>query len=342
MHQDQLTIAAATGRRTTFPGRVFLAPMEGITDATFRGLVIDLGGVGGACTDFVRVAGAPVGVAALRRRLGPGAACPVGLQLMAGRVDEHLVATAATAEAAGAAFVDLNIGCPAPKVFNNCAGSALLARPEQVAALIAATVAATPLPVSAKLRVGIDDDALLDDLVVASAEAGAAAVALHARRRVDPYTRPARWAWIARAVATLHRVQPGVPLIGNGSVRTPADARRMIAETGCDAVMIGIGALADPFVFRAAAGGPPATPQEAVAFARRYAAAMVASGGRRSATGRFKQMIRVFTAGGLFVDHEDDRHALLREGDLDRILAWFDHRLTGLGTESTRVGRATS
>lgn len=301
----------------------FLAPMEGVTDACFRGLVMELGGVGAACTDFIRLCErrAP-GVQALRRRLGtPPPQGAVGVQFMApdaGGVAE----AAAAAEAAGAAFVDLNFGCPAPRIVEGCAGSALLEHPDRLAAIVAAAVAGTGLPVSAKIRVGITDDAALEEILDAAAGAGAAAICLHARRRCDPYSLPARWEWIARATTWLARHHPGLPLIGNGSVVVPGDLAALRATTGCQGVMIGAGAIADPFVFRVAAGGPPPDRAEAAAFVVRYVERMAAEHGLRACLGRLKRLVKMYTAGGLLAEPRL-RRRLQGENDTATLLAWF-------------------
>ncbi|MBA3685872.1 MAG: tRNA-dihydrouridine synthase family protein, partial [Planctomycetes bacterium] len=209
-----------TGRAASvsFATPVLLAPMEGITEAVFRELVIDLGGVGGACTEFIRVSSSAIPRKVIARHLGAQpAACPVGVQLMAPDA-EHIQATIEAAASAGAPWIDLNFGCPAPVVFDKCAGSALLAHPERVGAIIAAAVAATEVPVSAKIRAGVADSSRLDDLVLAAIEAGAAMLTVHARLRTHAYTHPATWAWIARARALIDRSGRRVLLVGNGGV----------------------------------------------------------------------------------------------------------------------------
>jgi tRNA-dihydrouridine synthase C len=176
-----LAIRGRTGA-VRFPTACLLAPMEGITDPQFRALVLPLGGVGGASTEFVRISVAPVPVRVCRRHLGAPAPVPVAVQLMAAG-PEHVAVSAANAEQAGAAWVDLNFGCPAPVVFGKCAGAALLDRPEAIAAITAAAVAGTGLPVSVKLRAGIDSDRRLEECLHAAAGAGAAMITLHARLR---------------------------------------------------------------------------------------------------------------------------------------------------------------
>lgn len=292
---------------------LLLAPMEGITEPAFRELVAGLGGLGAACTEFVRIANAALPRRVLARHLGAPLPCPVAVQLMAPGV-EHLAATVAAADAAGAAWIDLNFGCPAPVVFDKCAGSALLADPAAVGAITAAAVAATTLPVTAKVRAGIADADRLEDIVRAVADAGAAAITVHGRLRTQGYHQPATWAWIARAVAVRDRVRPGMAVIGNGGVDAPEDVARLRAATGCDAVMIGRAALADPWIFRRAGGGPPATAAEAAAFALAYLDRLEERYGSGTALARGKQLVKWYRAGALFTDAA--RHALLRVGDL--------------------------
>ncbi len=311
-----------------FPVAALLAPMDGVTDPAFRGLVLDLGDAGGAVTEFVRITTGPMSAAVLRREVGPPrpGGPPVGLQLMM-TGPEQLAETVANAGAAGASWVDLNFGCPVRRVFNKCAGSALLAHPETVGELVRCAAGASPLPVSAKLRAGIDDASLLDDNLHAAAEGGAAMVTLHARLRSDSYAAAARWEWIARAAALLHRDHPGVALVGNGGIDRAEDAPRMLRETGCDGVMVGRAALADPWIFREIRGGPPATAAEAAGFALRYGATMLAPGALRGGAGKVKLLVKAFRAGGLFEGREAERTRLLRAPDAGEALAWFRDRV---------------
>ena len=307
-------------RAVTFAPALLLAPMDGYTDRVFRDLVLDAGGAGGALTEFVRISAGPVPRKVIRRELGDPLRrdVPVGVQLMAAGTD-HLAETVANAEACGAAWIDLNFGCPVKRVFNKCAGSALLAFPDRVGEIVAATVQATGLAVTAKLRAGVDDDRLLEDVLAACADAGAAAVTLHARLRRDSYAMPARWEWIARAAAVLGARTVPVPLIGNGGVDRPGDAERMLRETGCAAVMIGRGALADPWIFRTACGGAPATEEEAVALALRYLDLLVPPGAPPGPLPRFKAFLATFRAGGIWDGRDDERRALLRATGPDEI-----------------------
>jgi len=303
-----------------------LAPMEGVTHRVFRDLILDLGGPGAAWTEFLRVTNHPLKPKAVARELGPPRGdVPVGVQLM-GTSPEHVAATARSAVAAGAPTVDLNFGCPAPRVFNKCAGSALLDHPERMRALVGAVVAAVDAPVTAKVRLGTTDDARLAEVVAAVEDAGAAAISVHARTRADGYKHPARWEALARV-----RAMTRLPLIGNGDVFSPADARRMVAETGVDGVMIGRGALRDPWLLarlRAEVRGGPAPvvgPAELMAFHARYRDDMLADrGSERSVLGQLKQLYRRLEV-GLPIDAAE-RTALLRT----QSLAELDARLAVL------------
>jgi nifR3 family TIM-barrel protein len=319
--------ARFSDRFVRFSNRMLLAPMEGVTDRIFRNLVLDLGGAGGASTEFVRIGNHVVRQAVFEQQLGANREDqPVAVQLMAAGTD-HLPETIAQAEAAGAEWIDLNFGCPVKRVFGRGAGSALLADPEQLNRITATASAATDRPVSAKIRVGVEDDSLLDEILDAAGEGGAAMITLHARTRADSYQDPARWEWVAQAAARVHRRFAGVPLIGNGGVETAADIAEMIRITGCDGVMVGRAAIANPFLFNEAAGAAPATPKKAARFAARYLDALLASGNGMRGFGRFKQLLRLYRAGGIF---DANRNDLLREHDPEVIREYL--RQTARGT----------
>ncbi len=327
-----LRIVGRTGRReVVFPTRVHLAPMEGVTDRVFRSLVLDLSvdgaGAGGACTEFLRISTHPLPERAIRRELGPlRDDVPVGVQFMA-PTPEFLAESVAAAERAGASWIDLNFGCPVKKVFGKGAGSALLANPALLGSIVRAAVEATELPVSAKIRAGVDDDSTLEAVVDAVADAGAAMLTIHARRRVDSYKTPARWEWITRAVERWSARRGDDLVLGNGGIDSPAAAARMRRETGCAAVMVGRATIADPFLFRRATGGPPATASEAAAFALAYLSALQPDPDNRRGLGRFKQLVRYYRAGELFAGREDERRALLRAQTAGALRDWFAARV---------------
>lgn len=306
----------------TFPTGMLLAPMEGITDRCYRDLALDLGDAGGACTEFQRISVAPLPRRVFRRELGepPRSDVPVGVQIMTAGTD-HMERTVANAVAAGAPWIDLNFGCPVKRVFKKCAGSALLDEPRLLGAIVASAVAATDVPVTAKIRAGVDDDSRLREVLDACADAGAAAVILHARLRRNSYAEPARWEWIAESVA--HLRPRNVPLIGNGGIDEAADVAGMLEQTACAGVVIGRAAFADPWVFREAAGGPPATWAEAHAFATRYFEELCPPGGATAPLARFKQFVRHFRAAGFADVARPALPWLLRERDPDVVRTWL-------------------
>lgn len=300
------------GRGVRFDPPFVLAPMEGVTHRVFRDLVLDAGGPGAAWTEFLRVSQVPLRPAAIARELGPPRAdVPVGVQLM-GTDPDVLAETARNAVRAGAPMIDLNFGCPAPVVFNKRAGSAMLDHPERLQALVAAVARAVEVPVTAKVRLGTTDASRLQEIVRAVEAGGAAGLTVHARTRADQYAHPARWEHLARV-----REWTRLPLIGNGDVLCWDDAERMARACGVDGVMIGRGALRDPWLLsrlRARARGEPAPevgPAQVLAFHTRYRDDMLRGGaGERGVLGQLKQLYRRLEV-GLPLD-DAARTALLR------------------------------
>lgn len=307
--------SAPQARPLTFATPYVLAPMEGVTHRVFRDLIISLGGVGAAWTEFLRVSSAPLSTKVILRELGPQpAACPVGVQLM-GNNAELMAQTARHAVLAGAPTVDINFGCPAPVVFRHCAGSALLRDPDNVGRLVHTIASAVSVPVTAKIRLGVDDASRLRDIVQAIEGAGAARLTVHARTKADGYTYPARWEWLSKVVTWTR-----LPVTGNGDVITTADARRMRTETGVDAVMIGRGVLRDPWIFARLKSedrgdiSPRVGASEIRAFHAAYRDAIVADGGAGGVLGQLKQWWRRFDVGVTLTDA--DRNSVLRAADL--------------------------
>ena len=302
-----------------------LAPMEGVTEPCFRDLVLEANppsALGGAFTEFVRIAARPAPERVLREHLGERRfEAPVGVQLMGADL-RALAETARTAEELGVPLVDLNFGCPSKGALRGCAGSALLDDPDGLERVVRACVDAVEhTPVTAKIRAGGEDDALLEELARAAEAGGAALLTVHCRTRREGYADTADWGRLARAVAAV-----GIPVCGNGGVERHADLERLRAETGCDYAMVGRAALGDPWVF----SGREVSAREAASFLARYADRLFTAGRGHRAAGRVKQLLRYWRAGGL-VDGE--REAWLREQDDARLLA----RLTGLAADPAHV-----
>lgn len=221
----------------------FLAPMEGITHPAFRALIAARPGLGVVCTEFVRICSTGLGAKHLREQVvrAPGAALSV--QVMGNHIEHMAEATEIVAEA-GADLVDLNVGCPAPRVVRKGVGSAMLRDPELLSRVVSAMRKRTRGWLTAKMRAGFDDAAGAVQSARLIEAAGANLIAVHPRRQVDFFAGVSDW----RIIAEIKR-SVSVPVIGNGDVWYAADALRMRRETGCDGVMIGRGALRNPWIF---------------------------------------------------------------------------------------------
>ena len=308
-----------------------LAPMEGVTEPCFRDLVLarnPASALGGAYTEFVRVVDIPLPQRVLRAHLGPRRfEAPVGMQLMGADVGA-LAETARRAVAVGAPLIDLNFGCPAKGALRGCAGSALLKEPRKLEEIVRACVdVLTTVPVTGKIRAGFDDALLLEDLARAVEAGGASMLTVHCRTRAEGYQESVDWSRIARAVSAVT-----IPVCGNGGVDVHADLARMRRETGCSHVMVGRAALGDPWIFQ----GARVTSAEAAQFLDDYARALIDSGNARAkgAAARVKQLLRHWTAGGLF---ETDRARWLSEPDPAALLA---HIAARAGSESVAEAEA--
>ncbi len=228
--------------------RLMLAPMAGITDRAFRDLCRPFGAQVAFC-EFVAAPGLMYGGEASWRLVDTeGEAGPVGVQLF-GADPVEMGEAAGLLRGRRLDVIDVNLGCPARKVVRKNGGSALLADLPRLEAVVRAVVAAAPVPVTAKIRSGWDGASLnyLETGLLLQ-EAGCAWVCLHARTRGQKYTGAADLEHIARLVEALD-----VPVVGNGDVVDGPTHRRMVERTGCHAVMIGRGAIGNPWVFAAAA-----------------------------------------------------------------------------------------
>jgi len=237
---------ARIGAITISPATV-LAPMAGVTDTVFRRFIRNLGGCGLIMTEFTSADGV------LRAKDQKAKRYlhfyedehPISAQLFGS--DPRVMADAARiVEDLGFDFVDLNLGCPAKKVVKCNGGSGLLRDLPRIGEIFTAVRTAVSLPFTVKFRAGWNDDEIICvELAKMAEDCGLAAVALHARTREQGYSGNARWEWI-QAVKDAVKI----PVIGNGDIRIPEDACAMVAATGCDAVMIGRTAPANPWIFR--------------------------------------------------------------------------------------------
>ena len=227
--------------------------MEGLADCVLRDVLTRVGSYDGAVTEFVRVSGSLLPQRTFRR-ICPEldnasrtlAGTPVVVQLL-GSDPACMAENAAQVAMLFPAGIDLNFGCPAPKVNRHGGGAMLLDDPEQLGLIASAVRQAVPMtiPVSAKMRLGICDTGKALDCARSLEAGGVSSLVVHARTKDEGYRPPAHWEWVACI-----REAVRVPVIANGEVWTQEDYARCRAVTGCDDVMIGRGAVTDPFLAR--------------------------------------------------------------------------------------------
>ena len=317
-----------------------LAPMSGVTDTVFRRFIKRLGGCGLIMTEFTSADGV------LRDQRVRGRYLhfyedehPVSAQLF-GSSPSVLADAARLVEDLGFDLVDLNLGCPAKKVVKCNGGSGLLRDLPLIRQIFEAVRAAVKIPFTVKFRAGWNDDEIVCVELARMAEScGLGAVALHARTREQGYSGNARWEWIASVKQAVK-----IPVIGNGDIRSPEDACAIVARTGCDAVMIGRMAPANPWIFRQieqyVSSGAYDEPTEADRYQMiRTYFQMLLEEGMPGAEGKMKQFASWFTHGvpggaGL-------RKAIYEAKSgaeiLDRVEEFFDAKLCGAGAPAREV-----
>ena len=228
---------------------VLLAPMEAVTDLPFRTVCEELGAAL-SFTEFLSAEALTRGAAKAIGRMWPSLGGRRFAVQIFGREPEALARAARMAVDVGASIVDINMGCPAKKVTAGVCGSALMREPALAASLVRAVRAAVPppIPVTVKHRAGWDECSLnAAEFARALVDEGAAMITVHGRTRAQGFSGSARMEPIAEVRAALPR---SVPVIGNGDVKDVAAYMRMKAETGCDGVMIGRGAMGNPWLFQ--------------------------------------------------------------------------------------------
>jgi tRNA-dihydrouridine synthase B len=239
---------------------VVLAPMEDVTNIAFRLLAKEIGGPGLMFTEFISANAIHYGADKSRRKMTVDEReRPLGIQIF-GSDPAIMAETARIAEDMGADLVDINMGCWVPKVVRLGSGAALLKEPDAAAAVVEAVAGAVKIPVTVKLRAGWDHSQLAaPELAPRFESAGAQAITLHARTARQGMGGAADWNLIADI-----KTRVKVPVMGNGDIRAPEDAERMLLETGCDGVMIGRAAVSNPWFLRSVAaylGGEPLPPE---------------------------------------------------------------------------------
>jgi nifR3 family TIM-barrel protein len=294
--------------------RYFLAPLAGYTHLAFRRVVRECGGVGLATTDLVQASHLLAGTRWARELVTTHPDDrPLSVQIYGG-VREHLVDAAKWLEDHGYHAVDINMGCPMAKITGQGGGARLMCDTDGACSLVGEVVAAVKIPVTVKMRLGWDRERISAPALAREFELlGVAAITIHGRTRAQGFRGSVDLEGIRAVVEAVETI----PVVGNGDVRTIADAWRMREFTGCDAVAIGRGALIDPWIFRrlqlaeasrahesAASGGrkPPGglpdesaftpTPAEHIAFLVRHFQLMVEQHGEYHSC----RMLRKFAA----------------------------------------------
>ncbi len=258
---------------------LLLAPMEDVTNLAFRLIAKRIANPGVMFTEFVSAMAIHHGAEkTLKKMRVMDQERPLGIQIFGGEPDV-MANTARLAEELGADILDVNMGCWVPKVCRTGSGAALLKDPVLAERIVASVVRAVQIPVTVKVRAGWDWSLFAaPDLAKRFQDVGAKMVTLHARFAKQGFEGEADWKLIQEM-----RKAVTVPLVGNGDVRTPEDARRMIDETGCDGVMVGRAAVSNPWQLakiRAGLTGDPApsdpTLQDRIDTATEHAKTMIA------------------------------------------------------------------
>ena len=238
--------------KTTHSAELVLAPMQGVVDEQMRALLTSVGGYDRCVTEFVRVTDHRVPEKVFFRFCPEllsdgvtGSGVPVYVQLLGGN-EQAMAQSAACVAGLGVKGIDINFGCPAKIVNRHDGGSVLLKTPERVAGIVGAVRGMVPshIPVTAKIRLGFDDDAVLGKIIEQVGQTGANALCVHARTRVQGYRPPAHWHKLAE-----HLPHP-LPILINGDIWNPEDARLARHESGCQSIMLGRGAIAFPDLAR--------------------------------------------------------------------------------------------
>nr|WP_172198776.1 tRNA-dihydrouridine synthase [Niveibacterium sp. COAC-50] len=280
--------------------RLLLAPMEGMVDDVMRDVLTRPGGYDHCVTEFVRISGSLL-PARCYTRISPElenggrtyAGTPVRVQLL-GSDPACMADNAARLASLAPPGIDLNFGCPAPTVNRHRGGAALLDEPELLFQIATAVRVAVPrsIPFTAKMRLGIQDASRAEECARALADGGVDELVIHARTKEDRYKPPAYWSEIARIAERV-----AVPIVANGEVWTVEDWARCRAESGCVDVMLGRGAVADPFLARRIRGEAPpsldACWAELLALLALYWRRVLIKLDARHAPGRIKQWLHL-------------------------------------------------
>jgi nifR3 family TIM-barrel protein len=332
MKYQDLPESYQIGHITVRPN-IVLAPMAGVTDSVFRRLLLSLGGLGMVTTEMTNAASVTPKAMQRHRLLDylPEER-PIAMQL-SGNEPELVANAARQVEALGADIIDINCGCPSPKVTGGGHGSALLKDLPKLGRMLRAVREAVSIPVTLKFRAGWDDSSLnyIDTAKIAE-DAGMSALVLHPRTKVQGYAGSADWERIAQAKQAVN-----IPVIGSGDVKNAEEALQRLVETGVDGIMIGRGAMANPWIFRQIsqlrAGVLVFEPQPADKqwLLLRYLEMLLETMPEHHSMGKVKQLIGQFYVGmpGAANLRRDVQHAKSTAEQREIIERYFEPYITG-------------
>jgi nifR3 family TIM-barrel protein len=316
----------------SIPGNLFLAPVAGFSDPAFRSVCVDCG------ADFCYTE--MVSAEALTRDSAKTASLlprafnekAYAVQLFGSKA-ETMAKAAAIASAYGPAVIDVNCGCPVPKILKSGAGCALMKNPPVITKILNAMRAETDIPITVKFRLGWDDSSVnFLEFAECAQKGGASALCLHARTKAQNYSGKADWARIGEL-----KRDASVPVLGSGDLFSPESAKELLETSGCDGLMFARGAIGHPFIFRQTAqllekgGFQEPLISERVDAARSHLERAIALFGEQSACLEFRKHFCAYTKG---IDHGAVlRRAGVQASSQADFNALFEGMLTGYGAE---------
>ncbi|HIW71637.1 MAG TPA: tRNA dihydrouridine synthase DusB [Candidatus Levilactobacillus faecigallinarum] len=322
----------------TIPNRVVVAPMAGVTNVAFRVICKEFGA---GLVECEMISGQ--GIHYHNQRTLDMMAVdprehPMSIQIFGGTQETLVQAAQFVDQQTPADIIDINMGCPVNKVVNTEAGAKWLLDPTKVHDMVAAVVAAVHKPVTVKMRTGWDDKHLYAvENALAAEAAGAQAIAMHGRTRKQMYQGHADWQILAAVAQRL-----SIPFMGNGDVRTPEDARRMLTEVGADAVMIGRAVMGNPWLLKRIdqyleTGEllPEATPEQKITWAKAHLHALCRAKGPQEGPRDFRNQVAYYLKG---IPHAARTKVALTDATDEAVMAdlldTFLAQLTARGQQS--------